>query len=54
MMFLRYKIYRHWINGLIKDSQNGFVCGRVCLTNFILFVEDVSKQVDDNKFDAKN
>ena len=45
---LRDRIYRHLeTQGLIKDSQHGFVSGKSCLTNLIEFFEGVTKKVDE-------
>ena len=35
------------MQGLIRDSQNGFVSGKSCLTNLIEFFEGVTKKVDE-------
>lgn len=32
---------------LIKDSQHGFICGRSCLTNLLVFLEEVTKYLDE-------
>ena len=45
---LRDRIYRHLERqGLIRDSQHGFVSGKSCLTNLIEFFEGVTKKVDE-------
>ena len=42
------RIYRHLERqGLIRDSQHGFVSGKSCLTNLIEFFEGVTKKVDE-------
>ena len=44
---LRDRIDRHLeMQGLIRDSQHGFVSGKSCLTNLIEFFEGVTKKVD--------
>ena len=45
---LRDRIYRHLeTQGLIRDSQHGFVSGKSCLTNLIEFFEGATKKVDE-------
>ena len=45
---LRVRSYRHLeMQGLIRNSQNGFVTGESCLTNLIEFFEGVTKKVDE-------
>jgi hypothetical protein len=34
-------------NNLIKDSQHGFMPGRSCATNFVEFIDFVTKEIDD-------
>ncbi|XP_062910784.1 uncharacterized protein LOC134349811 [Mobula hypostoma] len=47
---LRDQIYKYLDSqGLIKDSQHGFVRGRSCLTNLVEFFEEVPKKVDEGK-----
>ena len=36
-------------NGLLRDTQHGFVNGRSCLTNLLTFLEDVTRGIDDRK-----
>ena len=35
--------------GLIRDSQHGFVCGKSCLTNLIKVFEEVTKWIDQGR-----
>ena len=45
---LRDRIYRHLeTQGLIRDSQHGFMSGKSCLTNLIEFFEGVTKKIDE-------
>ncbi|WP_221628829.1 hypothetical protein, partial [Proteus mirabilis] len=47
---IRDRIYNHLErNNLFRDSQHGFVKGRLCLTNLIEFFEKVIKQVLEGK-----
>ena len=34
---------------LLLQSQHGFTKGKSCLTNLLLFVEDVTKAIDEGK-----
>ena len=37
------------INGLIKDSQHGFLQGKSCTTNLIVFMDKLTKIIDSGK-----
>ena len=37
------------VNTLLLKSQHGFTNGKSCLTNLLLFLEDVNKAIDEDK-----
>lgn len=44
------KIMAHLIeNDLIRDSQHGFMPGKSCSSNLVLFMDKITKEVDDGK-----
>ena len=47
---LRDNIYKHLDKqGLIRNSQHGFMPGRSCLTNLLEFFEEVTREIDEGK-----
>ena len=47
---IRDRIYKYLDRqGLIRESQHGFVRGRSCLTNLLEFFEEVTRKVDEGK-----
>eukprot|EP00061_Rhincodon_typus_P004431 g22557.t1 len=49
---LRDKIYLDLERqGQIRDSQHGFVHGKTCLINSIVFSEEVTKRIDEDRME---
>ena len=45
---VRYAIVDHLRNDdLIKTSQNGFMIGRSCLTNLLVYLDNVTSYIDE-------
>jgi hypothetical protein len=49
-LILKEEIMNHLLdNKLIRDSQHGFLPGKSCSTNLVLFMDKVTKAVDEGK-----